>query len=884
MSAPSPGLKPPKQETQTFLIGANRPATEKDRLSFSLNASVYPPTATAQDRAWLAVRIALGDDGRLRFTVPSTSDHYYVLYYRRDGQEATEIPVAMHLGEDGRTVLTEPLGLGRPQSRYRVQAYRRDQPDDLDGDGVDDVAELLDTTGAYAPLNGAPPIGFTDGVTAIHSRQIFRDLSYQGLDVLIDTHLEDLEFVKFYVLDADSTKPRVYFMNTNTHRSHGSFSRAVDLEDGGGNSGGAVNPGGIPGGGGRNPGGRIPGGAGGGIPGGLGQIPAECFPEGFDIGQGGLGNIELPEDFEPPEGCPDLANLGGNPGGGIAPPGGNQPDRGGNQPGGGNPRGGRGGGRGGFGGVPGALRGEIVYHPFLTGPSGEAGVYRYEYEPNDSHSFEAVQKIHEVIATNMPFLRNNLVYYPMPNAALPRYREEKALYDASRVEILLEEQIYADISFLPLNIAAGYGLLRLMDFNERPNSRDIVVYQALPNEMPGVGGVITTVPQTPLSHVNLRAAQDDVPNAYIQNFLEADGVADLIGSYVYYRVDADGYEIREATLDEVESHYIDRRPAETQFPERDLSITAFRWLDEIGFAAADAFGVKTANLATLRTFGFEEGVIPEGFGLPFYFYDEFMKHNGFYDRVEELLANPDFQSDTDTREKALADLRDQIKEGEMPAWMLDGLSQLQGSFSEGTSIRCRSSTNNEDLPGFSGAGLYDSYTHHPDEGHLSKSIKQVFASLWNFRAFEERTFFRIDHASAAMGVLLHPNFSGELANGVGVTVDPLYQTRGNYYLNTQIGEDLVTNPDAQSIPEEILVNARNSNNFTLVRPSNQVPDGQRLLSSQYLEALRAMLNTIHGRFGQLYSVSADEDFAMEIEYKITAEGNLAVKQARPWVF
>ena len=82
----------------------------------------------------------------------------------------------------------------------------------------------------------------------------------------------------------------------------------------------------------------------------------------------------------------------------------------------------------------------------------------------------------------------------------------------------------------------------------------------------------------------------------------------------------------------------------------------------------------------------------------------------------------------------------------------------KNSLPDRTPLRCRSSTNNEDLPGFSGAGLYDSFTHRPDEGHLSESIKQVYASLWNYRAFEAREFYRIDHFTTAMGVLVHPQF------------------------------------------------------------------------------------------------------------------------------
>ena len=163
-------------------------------------------------------------------------------------------------------------------------------------------------------------------------------------------------------------------------------------------------------------------------------------------------------------------------------------------------------------------------------------------------------------------------------------------------------------------------------------------------------------------------------------------------------------------------------------------------LAEIGFEDWRAFGVKAANLAVLGRLGLPEGTVPDGFAVPFFFYHEFMRQNDFYRRVEQLLADPDFQNDLDVQRAELAKLRKLIRDATMPRWMIDALSELQESFPEGTSIRCRSSTNNEDLPGFSGAGLYDSRTQHPHEGHMAKCIKQVYASLWNFRAFAEREF------------------------------------------------------------------------------------------------------------------------------------------------
>ena len=194
-------------------------------------------------------------------------------------------------------------------------------------------------------------------------------------------------------------------------------------------------------------------------------------------------------------------------------------------------------------------------------------------------------------------------------------------------------------------------------------------------------------------------------------------------------------------------------------------------------------------------------------------------------------------------------------------------------------------TNNEDLPGFNGAGLYDSKTQHPEETEedgIAKSLKQVYASLWNFRAFIERDFHRIDHLEAAMGVLVHPNYSDELVNGVAVSFDPAYSTDGSYYVNSQIGEDLVTNPDAHSVPEEILLNSYGTH--TVVAISNQVLQGQLLMSNDQLDQLRDHLTVIHDHFAVLYNPGPDGPFAMEIEFKITSDNILAIKQARPWIF
>ena len=330
--------------------------------------------------------------------------------------------------------------------------------------------------------------------------------------------------------------------------------------------------------------------------------------------------------------------------------------------------------------------------------------------------------------------------------------------------------------------------------------------------------------------------------------------------------------MREASQEEVNAWFDALRPQEEQIPPLNLDVVSILPLSDISFDMSDSFGAKCTNIATMLDFGFPENTTPNGFGVPFYYYQEFMKYNGFFDEIAELTSQEDFINSRDARDEVLKDFRKTIKDADMPEWMLHELDAMHKTFPEGTSIRCRSSTNNEDLPGFNGAGLYDSKTQHPHEGHISKSIKQVYASLWNLRAYDEREFSRVDHFIASMGVLCHPNYEDEIANGVGVSVDPFFGSENTFYLNTQVGEDLITNPSAQSVPEEMLLDRvlTNDNDFILVQRSNLVDEDSIILGDIYRAGMREYFNVIHDEFAILYEAEDNPTFAMDIEYKNNA--------------
>ena len=531
------------------------------------------------------------------------------------------------------------------------------------------------------------------------------------------------------------------------------------------------------------------------------------------------------------------------------------------------------------------LAGSLIAHDHYVDAKGRRGLYTVEFWPTDPVAFRFVEKAYEMIAAAMPFVDGNIAYHPASETQRRWHRTERALYENSHVNVISTEELFANVVYTGLNEAEAYGRLRLVTGTETLSVRDVVIFRTIPNDLTHVSGIITEIPQTPLSHINLKAKQNNTPNAYIRDAATHPEIVPLLGQNVYFRVHADGFEIRAASQEEVDAWFDRIRPTETQFPVRNLAVTSIQPLSRITFADADAYGSKAANLAELRRI--LPRYTPDGYAIPFFFYDEFMKHNGFYDEARAMIADPVFQSDAAVREARLKDFRKHLKDdGVLPPWMLDALETMHQSFPPGTTPRARSSTNNEDLEGFNGAGLYSSYTHHLHEGHFQKSAKQVWASLWTYRAYEEREFWRIDHFTAAMGILVHPNYDDEQANGVGVTKNIFDPRWDGHYVNVQVGEDLVTNPEAGSIPEEFLMASLATPLYEIqyIRFSNQVPAGETILSRAQALLLKDQMEILHSHFRVKYGVpSGDNNWAMEIEFKITAEGHLAIKQARPWI-
>src|SRR5437879_78195 len=122
-------------------------------------------------------------------------------------------------------------------------------------------------------------------------------------------------------------------------------------------------------------------------------------------------------------------------------------------------------------------------------------------------------------------------------------------------------------------------------------------------------------------------------------------------------------------------------------------------------------------------------------------------------------------------------------------------------------VFARSSTNSEDLPNFNGAGLYSTMPNVRGDEQLIEAIKFVWASVWNFEAYEARERAGVDHLKIFMAVLIQEGINSE-SSGVMITTDPFdRENKGSIYISAKqgLGSKVVEGP---KVAEQVIYNPR----------------------------------------------------------------------------
>jgi len=565
---------------------------------------------------------------------------------------------------------------------------------------------------------------------------------------------------------------------------------------------------------------------------------------------------------------------------------------------------------------------------------------------DDARELPTPQEVHEAFDTLAEaFLLRPLVYSPEAGPA----RDDAARWKDPGFPVRRETAASAERSTSPTEAASDAESLRAQDIeaytagvafgrvrvlteqafaqlNERGglSYQDILVLERAPRDIEGVvSGVVTAEKQGELSHLALRTARRGTPNAYVKSALSLHAPFD--GKLARLEVQADGVTLTLATAQEVAAASRTRGGRTVAIPEPELTYGALDSLDEMildGPVPPPArYGGKASNFARLqRILGTPFDRYRErGFAIPVRYYAEFLRSSRVTSAMDpsrqvsaaewlhEIEDWPVFQADSELRFAALQHFREELEtagevDGGLAVRIARRIEEVFGS--SRVTVRLRSSSNIEDALEFNGAGLYSSTSAcaadeldgddlgpsecdaaRPAERDLTRALRKVWASLWSFRAYEERAYYGLHQESSAMGMLVSEAYQDEKANGVAMTGNPQSPWDRRYVVTAQAGEASVVSPDPGVLAERTVLDVSGGvvSNIIRAQPSTLVPKDAQVLSDGELDELGLLLEHVDRSLPVELEGRRRADVLLDLEFKFDADGCLALKQVRTFL-
>jgi len=515
------------------------------------------------------------------------------------------------------------------------------------------------------------------------------------------------------------------------------------------------------------------------------------------------------------------------------------------------------------------------------------------------------------------------------------------------------DKILGSLKYLPLNPGEAWGYLRIFPTDtEELTPLDVAVLDELPLDLAVVAGVVTRAYQDASSHVNLKSKERGTPDMVLRDASPTHPkLAPFANKPVHLVVKADGYVI-EASTDAVVRQKFEERTNKPWVPvEYVAESQPFAFTEMCPGAAGDClraakkFGSKAANLGFLqhrsvlgRTTDTNSpsaragyNLSPPGNGLPIQFYFDFINYapnTALRSKLSALITAEKAGTLSPAQRRTMADdVRNAFYAAQMPPAILSAVRGKLGATLPGVDrLKVRSSANAEDLANFDGAGLHDSFSvrmSNVDNADgscaivastdgvetklevnpktLNCGLKGVWASLWNKRAIEERSFARLDHATVGMGIAIVERYDDDaeiVANSVIVTRVIGNEGLYGYSFSTQVGNNLVTNPLPGTYSENVIagfVEANKPPTFTVLRYARPVKDGPamttRVLGDDQMAQMLGYTRTVETAYcnakptyyaGDCANVTLDPEkpTALDLELKILATGHYVFKQVR----
>ncbi|TNF26969.1 MAG: hypothetical protein EP329_20270 [Deltaproteobacteria bacterium] len=569
--------------------------------------------------------------------------------------------------------------------------------------------------------------------------------------------------------------------------------------------------------------------------------------------------------------------------------------------------------------------GSLLYYPENPDRAHPDAFWAFELEYVDRPELPEVERFFEVLGGSLPAeVSDQLMWLTRSPTQETLGAVIKSGGGPYAQRVLTYDDLVVDGEVVGYNpgVAAGYVHVFQGEITSTDADPDeIVILSRVPDDIPPVAALISAVPQTPLAHVNLLAKARGTPNAYVGGILEWQqlGSWDYTRQPVAVKVTEDDIAWRELAC---HKEQVDENTYRTVCPEWDtyraLKTVPTRTITQVDIATlpyvvdvtdgglADLaarvplVGGKCAGMLAFRDFPeMETPGTPLAISIRAY-HEHIAPLRA---TLEALLTSEAFVAEARVRFLTLEgedDFRD-AHAGDVQAlsWATgfiaahqgdlygevvgqggvkrmvrdlaiapDTLATLTAALTERFAwlaptqgLRFRSSATAEDVPGFNGAGLYDSNTGflHPEQQadpddrkkSVAWALKKTWASYWGFPAFEERRVARVDHLSGNMGVLVHPRFDDALEDANGVMTMHVSRwftpTQRRLVVNVQEGSLSVTNPGGTlALPEidEVLIDPDGAVSIRRVQASTEVESGTVILSDAELTTLGEQVSVL----------------------------------------
>jgi len=475
-----------------------------------------------------------------------------------------------------------------------------------------------------------------------------------------------------------------------------------------------------------------------------------------------------------------------------------------------------------------------------------------------------------------------------PVAYKPNSIRQEDVSESLGIERVLQNDLNKNQEYLALNPGKAVGRIHIIDKLDDTveiGDNEIVVLKELPQNLPPVRGIIVAKPSSPLSHINILAKGWNVPNVYIK---DADKLFREFNTFVY-KLDAtlNEYKLERASLDDIKKDFA--APGE-QVPPVNLAVRKIAGLREMRKKDSIIYGAKAANLGEMLNARVAGVVVPDGFSVPFYWYDAFMKSNGFNDLIADYQDNLEFVHNPRVRRQKLEEFRNVIQKGKFDPALRRAIIQKWRVQLGSRPVFVRSSSNSEDLPNFSGAGLYSSVANVREEEKLIEAVKKVWGSLWRFEAYDARVRNYISQKDVYMSALVQVGID-MTKGGVMITKDPFdVENRDAVYISAVCGHNSKV-VDNSGLPEQILFNPK-SNSVIVMTLSQQESSlafdengDLKETSDKCANAQKRVLTDLQARALAKTAIDIRRIFGkreQDIEWGIM-NGRIYIVQARPYI-